>query len=313
MQVFRDLNRLPQFAHSVITIGTFDGVHSGHRDIIRKLNELAQVTGSETIIITFHPHPRHIIAPNQPVYYLTTLEEKLEILQSLQISNVIVVPFSREFSEMDAMNYVENFLIKNFNPTCIVFGYDHKFGKNREGDINLLKSVAGQYQIRIEEIPAHITDSLTVSSSKIRNFLTEGNITEANNLLGYHYPVSGIVVKGDQIGRTLGFPTANIHVEDEHKLIPGDGVYVVDVKLKNDAATYFGLLNIGTRPTFNKTEKRIEVYILDFDKTIYGEEIKVSFLKFLRKDKKFDSAEELIDAIHADKRHGLEYIQSISR
>ena len=311
MQVFRDLKQLPQFANSVITIGMFDGVHSGHRDIIQKLIELAKETASETTIITFHPHPRHIIAPGQPVFYLTTLDEKLNILQSLNISNVIVVPFSREFSEMDAMDYAENFLIKNFNPKCIVFGYDHKFGKNREGDIHLLKSIAEKYHIRVEEIPAHIIDSLTVSSSKIRNFLLEGNISEANNLLGYAYPVSGIVVKGDQLGRTLGYPTANIHVEDEHKLIPGDGVYVVDVKLKHVNNHYYGLLNIGTRPTFNKTEKRIEVFIFDFDQTIYGEEITVKFLKFLRKDKKFNSADELVSAMDLDKANGLEFINSV--
>lgn len=311
MQVFRELNKLPQFSNSVITIGMFDGVHSGHRDIIQKLNELAKETSSETIIITFHPHPRHIIAPGQPVFYLTTLEEKLTILQSLGISNVIVVPFSREFSEMDAMDYAENFLIKNFNPKCIVFGYDHKFGKNREGDIHLLKSVAEKYQIRVEEIPAHIIDSLTVSSSKIRNFLLDGNISEANNLLGYAYSLTGIVVRGDQLGRTLGYPTANMHVEDEHKLIPGDGVYVVDVKLKRDPKQFYGLLNIGTRPTFNKTEKRIEVYILDFENEIYGEEITVQFLKFLRKDKKFNSTEELVAAMDLDKENGLKFINSI--
>ncbi len=311
MQVFRELNKLPQFSNSVITIGMFDGVHSGHRDIIQKLNELAKETSSETIIITFHPHPRHIIAPGQPVFYLTTLEEKLTILQSLDISNVIVVPFSREFSEMDAMDYAENFLIKNFNPKCIVFGYDHKFGKNREGDIHLLKSVAEKYQIRVEEIPAHIIDSLTVSSSKIRNFLLDGNISEANNLLGYAYSLTGIVVRGDQLGRTLGYPTANMHVEDEHKLIPGDGVYVVDVKLKRDPKQFYGLLNIGTRPTFNKTEKRIEVYILDFENEIYGEEITVQFLKFLRKDKKFNSAEALVAAMDLDKENGLKFINSI--
>lgn len=311
MLVFKDINNLPPFSNSVISIGTFDGVHTGHAEIIHTITSTAKQVNGQSIIITFHPHPRHIISPETPVYYLTTLQEKIEMLKKYDVDVVVVVPFSREFSEIDAGDYAENFLIKKFNPAVIVFGYDHKFGKNRAGDIHLLKKIAAKYAIRIEEIPAHIIDHLTVSSSKIRNFLKEGEVHEANELLGYAYQLSGHVVKGDQIGRTLGFPTANIYVEDFNKLIPADGVYLTEVMLKNSENKLFGLLSIGTRPTFNKTEKRIEVYILDFDETIYGDSITVKFLKFIRKDKKFNSKEELIDAMQEDKKMSLSLIRSI--
>ncbi|MFI5171346.1 MAG: bifunctional riboflavin kinase/FAD synthetase [Chitinophagales bacterium] len=308
MQVVRDVNHLPEFNKSVITIGTFDGVHTGHREIISKIRNAANQIRGKSIIITFHPHPRHILTPEQPVYYLTTLEEKIKILEQCHVDFVVVVPFSREFSEIEAEDYAENFLIKKFNPAVIVFGYDHKFGKDRSGDIHQLKEIANKYAIRVEEIPAYVIDNIAVSSSKIRKFLLEGNIAEANELLGYHYELTGHVVKGDQIGRTLGFPTANIYVEDENKLIPGDGVYVAEVEIKNRPAKYNGLLSIGSRPTFNKTEKRIEVYILDFDEVIYGETITVKISAFLRKDKKFNNAEELIDAMKADKKNALELL-----
>ena len=309
MQVFKDINNLPAFLNSVISIGTFDGVHSGHAEIIHSITTAAKKGNGQSIIITFHPHPRHIISPESPVYYLTTLQEKIDMLQKYNIDVVVVVPFSREFSEIDARDYAENFLIKKFNPAIIVFGYDHKFGKDRAGDIHLLKNIAEKYAVKIEEIPAHVIDHLTVSSSKIRKFLIAGNVQEANELLGYCYQLSGHVVKGDQIGRTLGFPTANIYVEDINKLIPADGVYFTEVTLKNHNTKLFGLLSIGTRPTFDKTEKRIEVYILNFNETIYGESITVKFLQFIRKDKKFDSKEALIAAMHEDKKIALSLIK----
>ncbi len=312
MQVFKDINNLPALSNSVISIGTFDGVHTGHAEIIHTITSAAKKVHGKSIIITFHPHPRHVISPESPVYYLTTLQEKIDMLEKYHVDMVVVVPFSREFSEIEATQYAENFLIKKFNPSIIVFGYDHKFGKDRSGDIHLLKEVAQKYQIKVEEIPAHIIDNLTVSSSKIRKFLKEGNIHEANELLGYKYLLSGPVVKGDQIGRTLGFPTANIFVEDTNKLIPADGVYLVEVKLKTHPQKLYGLLNIGTRPTFNKTEKRIEVNILKFDDTIYGETITIEFLHYIRMDKKFDSKEDLIIAMEGDKKNALAFIETYS-
>lgn len=308
MRVFKDLNSIPAFKNSVITIGTFDGVHKGHQKIISKIVSAAKELEGESVIITFYPHPKQIIDPEKPVYHLNTLEEKLERLRSLGVDNVVVVPFSREFSEMDAADYAENFLIKKFSPAIIVFGYDHKFGRNRIGDIHLLKQIAATYSIRVEEISAQTIHDITVSSTSIRNYLLDGNIAEANALLGYSYPLTGLVVKGDQIGRTLNFPTANMHMHDAFKLIPADGVYIVKVALHNTAEHYHGLMSIGTRPTFNKTERRVEVYILNFNSTIYGEQITVEFLQFIRKDKKFNGVEDLIEAMEEDKRTALEYI-----
>lgn len=313
MQVYRDLQHIKQFSNSVITIGTFDGVHKGHREIISKINSYAKALYGESVIITFYPHPRNIIKPQEPVFYLNTLQEKLQLLEELQVQNVVVVPFSREFSEMEAEAFAEDFLIKKFKPKIIVFGYDHKFGRNRKGDIHLLKTIAAKDEIQVEEISEQTLNHITISSTKIRSCLKDGNIAEANALLGYTYSMSGIVVKGDQMGRTLGYPTANLHLDDVQKLIPADGVYVVQVKFKNDNAAYFGLLNIGNRPTFDKTEKRIETYILDFDKTVYGEEMKIDFLHFIREDKKFVSADALVQAIQQDEIAGRKFLKPVKK
>lgn len=308
MLVVRDIKQLPDLSGCVVTIGTFDGVHHGHCVIIDKITKEAKVRNGKSVIITFHPHPRQIITPGSPVYHLTTLDEKLRILEQRGVDVVVVVPFSREFSEISAEAYAETFLIQQFKPSVIVFGYDHKFGRDRSGDIHLLKSIARNYNIQIEEIPAHIVDSLTVSSSQIRRFLKEGNISAANELLGYPYALSGPVVKGDQIGRTLGFPTANILLEDQHKLIPADGVYVVRVHCHKRERQLFGLLSIGNRPTFDKTEKRIEVHILDFNEVIYGERLTIDLLHFIRSDKKFESVDALVTAMEKDKSDSLAWI-----
>lgn len=308
MLVIRNLNDLPDLTGCVVTIGTFDGVHHGHCVIIDRITTEAKQRQGKSVIITFYPHPRQIITPGSPVYHLTTLEEKLKILEARGVDVVVVVPFSREFSDISAEDYVRTFLIGRFHPAVIVFGYDHRFGKNRTGDISLLKSIAAEDNIHIEEIPAHIVDSLTVSSSKIRAFLIEGNIQSANELLGYRYALSGPIVKGDQIGRTLGFPTANLFVEDSYKLIPANGVYVVRVMLKQHEGSYFGLLSIGTRPTFNKSERRVEVHILDFNESIYGETMTIEFLHFIRADKKFSSATALIEAMHADEQQARAFL-----
>jgi riboflavin kinase/FMN adenylyltransferase len=310
VQVFRDLHTIKHFKNSVVTIGTFDGVHKGHREIINTITSLAKAVNGESVIITFYPHPRNIINPQEPVYYITTLEEKLFQLSQLGVDNIVVVPFSREFSEMEAEVFADAFLIKKFSPKIIVFGYDHKFGRNRKGDIQLLKQIAAKDQVQVEEISEQTLNNITISSTMIRNYLKAGNIAEANALLGYHFSLRGIVVKGDQIGRTIGYPTANLHIDDVHKIIPGHGVYVVKVMLKNNGTNHFGLLNIGNRPTLHKTEKRIETYILDFDKTIYGEEITLTFLHFLRGDKKFDTLHDLAEAIRRDEIAGREYLSS---
>jgi riboflavin kinase/FMN adenylyltransferase len=299
MQVYRDINSIPQSKNAVITIGTFDGVHKGHQAIVKQINFLANEINGESIIITFYPHPRTVIQPGQPVFTLNTLDEKLDLLSSLKVNNTVVVPFSREFSELDAQEYVNDFLIGKFNPKIIVFGYDHRFGKNRNGNIQLLREIAAQHKIRVVEISKQTIQDITISSSKIRQALLSGDIQSATDLLGYNYSISGLIIKGDQIGRLLGYPTANIHVNDESKLIPGDGVYAVKVNLKNE--NYNGMMSIGMRPTFNGTSRRLEVNIFDFNRDIYGETLTVQFIDFMRKEERFNSVDDLIRAMKNDK------------
>lgn len=301
MEVHKSLDNIPEFKNAVITIGTFDGVHRGHREIISNIVKSANQIEGESVIITFHPHPRNVIYPQEPVLNLHTLDEKIARLQLLGVHHVVVVPFSREFSEMEAEKYVSEFLIGIFKPKIIVFGYDHRYGKNRRGDITLLKSIAAKDNIVVHEIEKQTIVEITVSSTKIRNFLLEGNIQMANHLLGYNYQISGIVVKGDQIGRELGYPTANIQISDAEKLIPANGVYAVTAQLSKNEETFYGMMSIGYRPTFEGTAKTIEVHIFHFNRDIYGEHITVALSDFIRKEEKFNTRTELISAMDADK------------
>ncbi len=310
MIVVRDIHSIPASKNAVITIGTFDGVHKGHQEIIKQINSLAKEINGESIIITFYPHPRNVIQPGQPVFTLNTLDEKLELLSSLQVDKTVVVPFSREFSELDAQEYVSDFLIGKFNPKIIVFGYDHRFGKNRSGNIQLLREIAEQHNIRVVEISKQTIQDITVSSSKIRQALLSGDIKSATDSLGYNYSLSGLIIKGDQIGRQLGYPTANIHVNDENKLIPADGIYAVKIKRKNEK--YSGMMSIGMRPTFNGTSRRLEVNLFDFNRDIYGETLTVQFIDFLRKEEKFNSVNDLIQAMKNDKLKTLHILSNFS-
>jgi riboflavin kinase/FMN adenylyltransferase len=299
MQVHRDLQQLPDFRNAVITIGTFDGVHTGHQYILQQLQEAAEACHGETVIITFDPHPREVLAPqNKTVHLLTTLDEKIQLLEKWGIHHLVVVPFTKAFSELSATAYLEDFLISTFRPHTIIIGYDHRFGHNREGGLELLEAEQQKFGFRLLEIPQQVVHDLTVSSTKIRNSLQEGAILLANELLGYPYFINGKVVHGDKMGRQLGFPTANIALHDSRKLIPAQGVYAVKVTVAGKE--WKGALNIGTRPTFNGSELRIEVYILDFNEEIYGAEIHVSFIEFIRADKKFDSVEALVVQITDD-------------
>ena len=299
MQVHRDLQQLPDFRNAVITIGTFDGVHTGHQYILQQLQEAAEACHGETVIITFDPHPREVLAPqNKTVHLLTTLDEKIQLLEKWGIHHLVVVPFTKAFSELSATAYLEDFLISTFRPHTIIIGYDHRFGHNREGGLELLEAEQQKFGFQLLEIPQQVVHDLTVSSTKIRNSLQEGAILLANELLGYPYFINGKVVHGDKMGRQLGFPTANIALHDSRKLIPAQGVYAVKVTVAGKE--WKGALNIGTRPTFNGSELRIEVYILDFNEEIYGAKIHVSFIEFIRADKKFDSVDALVVQIADD-------------
>ncbi|MGX5817498.1 bifunctional riboflavin kinase/FAD synthetase [Chitinophaga lutea] len=299
MQVHRDLQQLPVFRNAVITIGTFDGVHTGHQYILRQLQEAARDCGGETVIITFDPHPREVLAPgDKTIRLLTTLDEKIGLLSQWNIDHLVVVPFTRAFSEMSARDYVETFLIETFHPHTIIIGYDHRFGHNREGGLELLEAEQRTFGFRLLEIPQQVVHDLAVSSTKIRTSLKEGAVELANELLGYPYFLNGAVVHGDKMGRQLGFPTANIGLSDPRKLVPAQGVYAVTVEVAGKR--HKGALNIGTRPTFNGTELRIEVFILDFNEDIYGQPIRVDFLTYIRADRKFDSIEALVEQMHDD-------------
>ncbi|MFN8308897.1 MAG: bifunctional riboflavin kinase/FAD synthetase [Chitinophagales bacterium] len=300
MRVFHSLEQLPVFTNSVITIGTFDGVHKGHQKIIQRLQHWSQQLQGESVIITFHPHPRLVIHPQDTsLQLLNTIEEKIALLEKYGVDNVVVVPFSRHFSEMEAEEYIRDFLVKNFQPKAIVIGYDHRFGKDRIGDFRLFENMQSEFGYALEEIPKQVLDDIAISSSKIRSALHEGETATANELLGHRYSISGIVVKGLQNGRKLGYPTANIQVSDSHKLIPKTGIYAAEVIWKG--SRYGGLLSIGYNPTFGGTSHTVEVNLLNFDRDIYGETISVELIAYVRPEKKFDSLETLIAAMDHDK------------
>ena len=289
----------------VVTTGTFDGVHFGHQKIIDRLKSVATKIGGESVLLTFHPHPRMVLFPDdEDLKLLSTREEKIKRLESAGLDHLIIYPFSRKFSRRTATEYVRDLLVNKIGVKSLVIGYDHQFGRNREGDFEQLIELAGIYDFKLEEIPAQELDDVKVSSTKIRNALFQGDVKTASKYLGHDYKVSGIVVKGRQLGRELGFPTANISVLDRYKLIPGNGVYAVRVKVNKK--NFKGMLNIGYRPTVGGLFKAtMEVNIFEFNENIYGHFIGVEFVKRLRDEIKFDSVEELKIQLELDKIQAL--------
>jgi riboflavin kinase/FMN adenylyltransferase len=301
MRIHRDLTHLPALRRAVITIGTFDGVHSGHRYIIQQLQETAAACDGETVIITFDPHPREVLQPGgAPVKLLTTLEEKIELLAKEGIDHLVIVPFTREFSELSARAYLEDFLIEKFNPHTIIIGYDHRFGHNREGGLELLEAEQNRYGFQLVEIPQQVVHDLAVSSTKIRKSLQDGNIQLANELLGYYYFLEGTVIHGDKMGRQLGYPTANIELPDPRKLIPAQGIYAIKVYLDKQPSPLNGVMSIGTRPTFNGVDLRLEAHIFDFSQEIYDRLLRVEIISYIRANLKFDNIQDLIDQMDKD-------------
>lgn len=301
MRVFRDLISLPKFKNGILTVGTFDGVHFGHKAIIRQMQEAAQKISGETILLTFHPHPRIVLnQKGDKIKLIQTIEEKTEILKQFGLDNLIIVPFTKSFSDMLPEDYVRNFLYNNIKPHTVIIGYDHRFGKNRSGGIETFNSLSKELDFKVEEISAKMIDDITVSSTKIRNALLQGEIEKANELLGHNFSINGKVIDGKKIGRTIGFPTANLTVENEHKLIPANGVYAVNVKTGSSSNAYKGMANIGLRPTFNNGSKSIEVHIFEFNKDIYNQKLKVEFISFIRNEIKFNNSEELRQQLEID-------------
>lgn len=290
----------------VVTIGTFDGVHLGHQKVILRLQEFAKQHDGETIIFTFHTHPRLITSPNENnLRLLTTLNEKIKLFEKYGIDHLIIYTFDKSFSELTYSEFVEKLLVDKIGTHCLVVGYDHKFGKNREGGFDYLKKCAEKFKFEIERLDALLVEEDSVSSTKIRNALQNGEIEKANHYLGYQFTLHGTVVEGKQLGRKLGFPTANIEASDKNKIIPGYGVYAVKVEL--NGAEYNGMLNIGTRPTFNNNadNRSIEVNIFDFEGDIYGKEITLNFIGKIRDEKKFETMEMLVYQLEKDKIEAL--------
>lgn len=294
---------------TIVTIGTFDGVHLGHQKILNRLVELKQELGLSSTVLTFSPHPRKVLFPQQKdLKLLTLVEEKLELLKRFSVDVTVVYPFDSHFSQLDAEDYIKNILVKELNVKHLVIGYDHKFGKNREGDINVLKHFSNKYNFTVEEISAKDIDSINISSSKIRHAIDEGNVELAKEYLGHHYSISGKVVKGKQLGNTIGYPTANVSIDDSDKLVPKIGVYFV--KVIHNKIQYFGMMNIGTNPTVtNDLSLKLEVNIFGFNETIYDKNLKIKFVKRIRDEEKFNNLNELIEQLHLDKQTCLKLIE----
>lgn len=309
MAVYLDIKELPKFHNPVLTIGTFDGVHEGHETILKEVVKHAKEVNGESILITFEPHPRKLLFPDQPLKLLTPLQQKMEYITGAGIQHVVVVPFTKEFANLSAQEYIENFLVKYFHPSCIIIGYDHRFGHDRKGDINLLKEYEKQYGYELQEIPAQLIDDAAVSSTKIRRALNEGRMQEAAHMLGRPYSIRGTVKRGAQLGRTIGYPTANIEPDDAEQLIPANGIYAVRVKWNNKE--YGGMMSIGYNPTVTDDKMlKLEVNIFDFNEEIYGQALEIAFIAWLRDEEKFDSLEALTEQLHRDKRDTLNALQA---
>lgn len=300
MKVYYGIQEFQKLESAVVTSGTFDGVHLGHRKILNRLNEVSRQNNGESVVITFYPHPRSVISPdNQNVKLLSTLDEKIELLENSGVQHLLIIPFTREFSELSSEEFIQKILVQTIGTKTLVIGYDHRFGRNREGGFDYLKANKERYGFEIEEISRQDIENIGVSSSKIRKALQEGDVPSADHFLGRNYSLSGVIVKGKQLGRTIGFPTANIQVREIAKLIPSDGVYAVKVYYKENA--FGGMLNIGNRPTVDGTFQTVEVNIFDFDQEIYGENLAVEFLQKIRNEQKFNGLYELKAQISKDK------------
>ena len=297
MKIYNHIDEFKQIHNAVVTIGTFDGVHIGHQKIISRLREVAKKRGGETVILTFFPHPRMILHPDDlNIKLISTMEEKAEKLAGLGVDHLIITPFTRDFSNLRPQEYIKEILVDKIGTQQIIIGYDHRFGKDRSGGLKELQTFAADFGFSVEEIPEQDVHDVAVSSTKIRNAILSGDVKTAGDFLGYAFQLTGKVIKGDQLGRVLGFPTANLFIEENYKLIPSDGIYAVSIEFRTEDTnlkTAKGMAYIGHRPTINGMSRNIEVNIFDFDEDIYGQTIRIKFIKHLRGDQKFNSLEEL--------------------
>ncbi|MFC4738626.1 bifunctional riboflavin kinase/FAD synthetase [Flavobacterium ponti] len=306
MKTFHSIFDYTKSKKSILTLGTFDGVHIGHQKILRKLVNEARKEDYESILLTFFPHPRMVLKQDSKIQLLNTIREKTKLIEENGVDNLIIHPFDTTFSELSAEDFVKKILIDQLNLGKIIIGYDHKFGKNRSADINDLIALGKKYDFEVEQISAKEIDDISISSTKIRNALLDGNIELANIYLGNNYSLCGGIIEGKKIGRTMNYPTANLKVDEDYKLIPKNGVYIVSSFIHNK--TIFGMMNIGKNPTVNGVSESIEIHFFDFDKEIYNEEICVNLISRIRDEKKFESLEQLKKQLNLDEIYSKNYL-----
>ena len=311
MIVYRNFEEIDTNPNTILTVGTFDGVHNGHKVIINTLKKRSKELGLRDVVLTIHPHPQVVLkkTDKEPIKILSTIEERIRLFEEIGVSNLLIVNFTYEFSRTAPESFVKDYLVKKIGMKRILVGYDHMFGKDRVGNRDLLRNLGNELGFDVERMDAHEENNLIISSTKIRNAIKDKQLDLAKELLGYSYSAEGRVVKGDMRGRTIGYPTANLELFDQSKLLPPNGVYFVKVVV--DGSEYYGMTNIGYRPTFDGGKKKtFETNIFDFDSDIYGHTIKVVFLKFIREEKKFPGIDELISALKNDEMKCKELVNS---
>lgn len=311
MKIYNNFNDYQKVANAIVTIGTFDGVHLGHQTILKDMVRVAKEIKGESVVVTFYPHPRQVLRIDDGnLRFITTQEEKIRLLENIGIDNLIIVNFTEEFSRLSSECFITDYVIKNISPVKIVVGYDHHFGNNRKGDFNLLNDLGERYDIEVQRIPAKDVENIAVSSTKIRHSLQQGDVCYANRLLGYQYAYFGKVVDGAKIGRELGYPTANVYVDREYRLIESPGVYATYIEI--DKIIYKSMTYIGNKPTLDKDEKEsVEVHIFDFNDDIYGKHVKIRFVKKIREEQKFKDLETLKHQIQIDEKEIRELLLTL--
>ena len=309
LKIFNSIKSFNATKPTIVTIGTFDGVHLGHQKIVAQITKNAHALNCESLVLTFFPHPRMVLQESTEMKQLNTLNEKIALLDNLGIDNLVVHPFDKEFSRLTAEEFVKKVLVDVFKIKKIIIGHDHRFGRNRTATIDDLINFGESYGFEVEQISAEEINEVSISSTKIRNALLEGNIELAANYLGYDYSLSGIIFKGKQLGRTIGYPTANITIEEDYKLIPNNGVYIAKSVL--NGKTVFGMMNIGTRPTVDGTKQTIEINFFDFKQDLYGQKITISLLHRMRSEQKFESIDALKNQLGKDKKTALAFIENL--
>ena len=309
MKIYKSLSKFKSVNKTFVTIGTFDGVHVGHKKVLKNLIKDAHKKKSETILLTFFPHPRIVLQKDAGIKLINTIDERIDLLEAIGLDHLIIQKFTKKFSNQSALEFVRNVIVNSLNTRKLFVGYDHQFGKNREGNFDQLQDYGVSYEFSVKEISQKELDAITISSTKIRKALEEGYIEKANQYLGYNFMLTGKVIKGQNLGEKIGFPTANIFIKESYKLIPKTGAYIVRSTIKG--VKVYGMMNIGYRPTVSGKHQTIEIHFFDLNKDLYDKKIKVEVLKFLRNEKKFDSVDELKEQLQLDKENSLKLIGTL--